>query len=60
MRNLGHEMHGTRVLRVQEKLRRKNIKARRRKVWGLKHAAGEAVKSLRRAGLLPAGGHGAG
>eukprot|EP00959_Pyramimonas_sp_CCMP1952_P178904 3740021-Pyramimonas_sp.AAC.1 len=60
MRNLGHEMHGTRVLRVQGKTRLKNLAARRRKVWGLKHAAGEAVKSLWRTGLLPAGGHGAG
>eukprot|EP00959_Pyramimonas_sp_CCMP1952_P070093 1463302-Pyramimonas_sp.AAC.1 len=41
-------------------MRLKNLKARRRKVCGLKHAAGEAVKSLWRTGLLPAGGHGAG
>ena len=44
---------------MQEKSRLKNLMSRKRKVWGLKHAAGEAVRSLWRTGLLPAGGHGA-
>ena len=60
MRNLGHEMHGTRVFRIQEKARLRTLQAKRRKIWGLKNVAGEAVKTLWRTGLLPAAGHGAG
>eukprot|EP00959_Pyramimonas_sp_CCMP1952_P089823 1879681-Pyramimonas_sp.AAC.2 len=47
-------------LGVRKKNRLRNVLAKRRKVWGLKHAAGEAAKTLWRTGLLPAAGHGAG
>ena len=60
MRNLGHEMHGVKVLRVQEKTRLRVLQAKRRKVWGLRQAQPEAVKALWRTGLLPAASHGGG
>eukprot|EP00959_Pyramimonas_sp_CCMP1952_P155742 3257496-Pyramimonas_sp.AAC.1 len=40
--------------------RLKNLMSRRRKLWGLKRAAGQGVGSFWMAGLPPSGGRGAG
>ena len=59
IRNLGHEMHGTNVGRHQERQRLKALKARKRKLMILRHAAGGRVARLLRTGLLPSAAHGA-
>ena len=40
IRNLGHEMHGTKLSRVQERARLRGLRARRRKLLILRQAVG--------------------
>ena len=60
MRNLGHELHGTRVFRIQEEARVRKTTLRSRKLRALRRAVSDRVSRLWRTGLMPAGGHGAG
>ncbi|CAK0904672.1 unnamed protein product [Prorocentrum cordatum] len=60
MRNLGHELAGGKVLRLQEKARLKSLKQRRRKYMALRSAVGRKASLLFRTGALPAAGHGGG
>ena len=60
MRNLGHELHGARVFRIQEEARVRKTAGRSRKLRALRRAVSDRVSRLWRTGLLPAGAHGAG
>ncbi|CAK0805455.1 unnamed protein product, partial [Prorocentrum cordatum] len=60
MRNLGHELHGRKVLRTQGKRRLQALAARRSRVAMLRRAAGRRAAALVATGLSPSAGHGAG
>ncbi|CAK0852191.1 unnamed protein product, partial [Prorocentrum cordatum] len=59
-RNLGHDPGGGWIQRRRAKLRLKALARRRGRPAALKRAAGRKVTVLRRTGLLPSAGHGAG
>ena len=58
-RNLGHELHGSKVMRAQERKRMQALQAKMRRVRILKQAVGAKGARLFRTGLLPSAGHGA-
>ncbi|CAK0891681.1 unnamed protein product [Prorocentrum cordatum] len=60
VRNLGHELHGRKVPRTQEKRRLQALAARRSRVAMLRRAAGRRATALVATGLSPSAGHGAG
>ena len=60
MRNLGHELHGTRVRRTVEKGRLQALRERRHRFGILRRAAGLRVSTLWRTGAMPSVAHGAG
>ena len=60
VRNLGHELHGRKVLRTQEKRRLATLMDRRRRIAMLRRAAGRRAAALVASGLSPSAGHGAG
>eukprot|EP00959_Pyramimonas_sp_CCMP1952_P212506 4446202-Pyramimonas_sp.AAC.1 len=59
MRNLGHELAGVRLKRIQERKRVMGVLARRGKLAALQRGRAQ-VHTLWRTGLLPAAAHGAG
>ncbi|CAK0841948.1 unnamed protein product, partial [Prorocentrum cordatum] len=60
MRNLGHELHGPRVQRIQEHSRVRKVCKRQAELLSLRRAVGDRVAGLWRTGLMPSAGHGAG
>ncbi|CAK0811969.1 unnamed protein product, partial [Prorocentrum cordatum] len=60
VRNLGHELHGRKVLRTQEKRRLQALAERRGRMAMLRRAAGRRAAALVATGLSPSAGHGAG
>ncbi|CAK0829323.1 unnamed protein product, partial [Prorocentrum cordatum] len=59
-RNLGHELHGRKVIRTQEKRRLASLMDRGRRLAMLRRAAGRRAAALVATGLSPSAGHGAG
>ena len=60
MRNLGHELSGAKMRRVQERKRMISFQMRHKKLQALLRGAPMRVKALWRTGLLPAAAHGSG
>ncbi|CAK0837890.1 unnamed protein product, partial [Prorocentrum cordatum] len=60
VRNLGHELHGRKVIRTQEKRRLQALAERRGRMAMLRRAAGRRAAALVATGLSPSAGHGAG
>eukprot|EP00959_Pyramimonas_sp_CCMP1952_P012973 274369-Pyramimonas_sp.AAC.1 len=52
MRNLGHELHGPRVLRNVEKKRLNAVRERKRPLLMLRRAVGRKASTLWRTGLM--------
>eukprot|EP00959_Pyramimonas_sp_CCMP1952_P409472 8581552-Pyramimonas_sp.AAC.1 len=60
MRNLGHELHGPRVLRRIEKKRVRAMRERKHRLLLMRKAVGRKTSTIWRTGVMSSVGHGAG